>query len=158
IWPLLREKLPLFILVAASAIMTFIAQSRGGAVRTLIHEPFALRLSNALVSYAKYFLLAFWPNNLAVYYPFAGVVTWQIMGSAFLLIGVTIFCLLQRKTRPYLIVGWLWFLGTLVPVIGLVQVGGQTMADRYFYIPSIGLFIAVVFGLADLTKTWRLAP
>src|SRR5207247_1432388 len=158
LWPLLREKLPLFVLAAASAIMTLIAQSREGAVRTLAHDPIALRLSNALVSYAKYLLLTFWPNDLAIYYPFAGIPAWQIIGAAFLLIGTTAFCLSQRKIRPYLIVGWLWFLGTLVPVIGLVQVGGQIMADRYFYIPSIGLFIAVVFGLADITRSLRVAP
>jgi protein O-mannosyl-transferase len=163
-WSVVRglvvEKLPLFALVAASAIMTLIAQSRGGAVRTLALEPIALRLSNALVSYAKYLLLTFWPHDLAVFYPFpdAGMPAWQIIGAAFLLIGITALCLFQRKIRPYLIVGWLWFLGTLVPVIGLVHVGGQTMADRYFYIPSIGLFIAVVFGLADIAKSWRVAP
>src|SRR6266704_2533135 len=136
------------------------AQARGGAVRTLAHEPLALRLSNTLVSYAKYLLLTFWPNDLAVYYPLAprGIPGWQIVGAAFLLIGITAFCFLQRKIRPYLIVGWLWFLGTLVPVIGLVQVGGQTMADRYFYVPSIGLFIALVFGLTDVAKSWRVAP
>ena len=138
--------------------MTLIAQSRGGAVRTLAHEPIALRLSNALVSYVKYLLLTFWPNDLAVYYPFAGILAWQIIGAAFLLIGITAFCLSQRTIRPYLTVGWLWFLGTLVPVIGIVQVGGQIMADRYFYIPSIGLFIALVFGLADIAKSWRVAP
>ncbi len=111
------------------------------------------------MSYAKYLLLTFWPNNLAVYYPLTptGIPAWQIIGATFLLIGITAFCLFQRRIRPYLIVGWLWFLGTLVPVIGLVQVGGQTMADRYFYIPSIGLFIAFVFGLADIAKSWRLA-
>ena len=157
---LILEKIPLFILVAASAVITLIAQSRGGAVRTLAHEPLALRLSNTLVSYAKYLLLTFWPNDLAVYYPLAprGIPGWQIVGAAFLLIGITAFCFVQRKIRPYLIVGWLWFLGTLVPVIGLVQVGGQTMADRYFYIPSIGLFVALVFGLADIVKSWRVAP
>ena len=157
---LILEKIPLFILVAASAVITLIAQSRGGAVRTLAHEPLALRLSNTLVSYAKYLLLTFWPNDLAVYYPLApgGIPGWQIVGAAFLLIGITAFCFLQRKIRPYLILGWLWFLGTLVPVIGLVQVGGQTMADRYFYVPSIGLFVALVFGLADLVKSWRVAP
>src|SRR5437762_3702427 len=156
---LILEKIPFFILVAASAVITLIAQSRGGALRTLAHEPVALRLSNALVSYAKYVLLTFWPNHLAVYYPLAprGIPSWQIVGAAFLLIGITAFCFIQRKIRPYLIVGWLWFLGTLVPVIGLVQVGGQTMADRYFYIPSIGLFIALVFGLADIAKSWRFA-
>ena len=90
--------------------------------------------------------------------PDAGIPAWQIIGAALLLIGITAFCLSQRKIRPYLIVGWLWFLGTLVPVIGLVQVGGQIMADRYFYIPSIGLFIALVFGLADIARSWRVAP
>jgi len=156
---LVVEKIPLFALAAASAMMTLIAQSRGGAVRTLAHEPVTLRLSNALVSYAKYLLLTFWPNDLAVYYPFAGIAAWQIIGAAFLLIGITALCFFQsRKHSGYLIVGWLWFLGTLVPVIGLVQVGGQIMADRYFYIPSIGLFIALVFGLADIARRWRVAP
>jgi hypothetical protein len=132
--PLLREKLPLFALVTASAVMTSVAQSHGGAVRTFTHFPIALRLSNGLVSYAKYLLLTFWPHDLAVCYPLAptGIPTWQIIGAAFLLIGITAFCLFQRKIRPYLIVGWLWFLGTLVPVIGLVQVGWQTMADAIF--------------------------
>ena len=157
---LVVEKLPLFALVAASAIITFLAQSHEGAVRTFADAPVALRLSNALVSYAKYLLLMFWPNDLAVYYPLApmGIPPWQTIGAVFLLIGITAFCLFQRRIRPYLIMGWLWFLGTLVPVIGLVQVGGQIMADRYFYIPSIGLFIALVFGLADIAKSWRVAP
>jgi protein O-mannosyl-transferase len=157
---LVREKIPLFAIVAASAVITFVAQSHGRAVRTFVDAPIVLRLSNALVSYLKYLLLAFWPNDLAVYYPFvpSGIPVWQIIGAAFLLIGITTFCLFQRRIRPYLIVGWLWFLGTLVPVIGLVQVGGQTMADRYFYIPSIGLFVALVFGLADIARSWRVAP
>ena len=161
-WSVVRglvvEKIPLFALAAASAIMTLIAQSRGGAVRTLAHDPVTLRLSNALVSYAKYLLLTFWPNDLAVYYPFAGIAAWQIIGAAFLLIGITALCFFERKSRPYVIVGWLWFLGTLVPVIGFVQVGGQVMADRYFYIPSIGLFIAIVFGLSDIARSWRVTP
>jgi len=158
---LVIEKIPLFVLVAASAVVTSVAQSHAGAVRTFTDCPLTLRLSNALVSYAKYVLLAFWPNDLAVYYPFpgAGIPAWQIIGAALLLIGITAFCFFQsRKHSGYLIVGWLWFLGTLVPVIGLVQVGGQTMADRYFYIPSIGLFIALVFGLADMAERRRVAP
>jgi len=154
---LVREKLPLFPIVVASAVITYVAQSHDRAVRTLADAPIALRLSNALVSYVKYLLLAFWPNDLAVYYPFAGIPAWQVIGAAFLLIGITVFCVSQRRIRPYLMVGWLWFLGTLVPVIGIVQVGGQIMADRYFYIPSIGLFIALVFGLADIAKSWRVA-
>ncbi len=154
---LVLEKLPLFALVAASAVITFVAQSHGGAVRTLAHAPIAFRLSNALVAYAKYLLLTFWPNDLAVYYPFAGIPAWQTIGAAFLLIGITVFCVSQRRIRPYLVVGWFWFLGTLIPVIGIVQVGGQIMADRYFYIPSIGLFIALVFGFTDIARSWRVA-
>src|SRR5882724_10278321 len=163
-WSVLRgldvEKIPWFALVAASAVVTSVAQSHGGGVRTFTEFSIAVRLSNALVSYAKYLLLAFWPNDLAVYYPYTGtgIPAWQIIGAALLLIAITAFCFFQRKIRPYLIVGWLWFLGTLVPVIGLVQVGGQTMADRYFYIPSIGLFIAIVFGLADIAERRRVAP
>ena len=155
---LVWEKVPLLVLCAGSAIITFIAQSHAGAVRTLSHAPITVRLPNAVMSYAKYLLLAFWPNDLAIYYPFAGTPAWQVIGAALLLIGITAFCFVQRRTRPYLIIGWLWFLGTLLPVIGIVQVGGQAMADRYFYIPSIGFFIAVVFGLADVAKSWRVAP
>jgi Flp pilus assembly protein TadD len=152
------EKIPLFVISAASCVITLIAQSRGGAVRTFTDAPVTLRLSNALVSYANYVLLALWPNDLAVYYPFApaGIPPWQIIGAGLLLIGITAFCVSQWKARPYLIVGWLWFVGTLIPVIGFVQVGGQTMADRYFYIPSIGLFIAIVFGAANIAQTRRL--
>ncbi len=158
---LIIEKIPLFALVAASAVVTSISQSHGGAVRTFTEFPIALRLSNALVSYVKYLLLAFWPHDLALFYPFpqAGIPAWQVIGAALLLIGITVFCFFQsRKHSGYLIVGWLWFLGTLVPVIGLVQVGGQSMADRYFYIPSIGLLIAIVFGLADIAERRRVAP
>jgi tetratricopeptide (TPR) repeat protein len=163
-WSVVRslvvEKIPLFALVAVSVVITLLAQSYGGAVRTFAAAPVGFRLSNALVSYAKYLLLTFWPNNLAVYYPLAptGIPAWHVIGAGFLLVGITALCLFQRRNRPYFIVGWFWFLGTLVPVIGIVQVGGQTMADRYFYIPSIGLFIALVFGLADFAKSWRVAP
>ncbi len=152
--PLVREKLLLFGIVAASAVITYIAQTHGGAVRTFVDAPVSLRLSNALVSYAKYLFVTFWPANLAVYYPFPpeGIPAWQIIGAVIALAGITVFCFLQAKSRPYLIVGWLWFVGTLVPVIGIVQVGGQTMADRYHYLPSIGLFVAIVFGLADVIR------
>lgn len=162
-WVALRcvlfEKIPLFVIAVASCVITVLAQTRGGAVRTFSDVPIALRLSNALVSYVKYLLRAFWPNDLAVYYPFApeGIPNWQIVGAALLLTGITALCVFQRKTRPYLIMGWLWFVGTLVPVIGLVQVGGQMLADRYFYVPSIGLFIAIVFGLAEIARTRRVA-
>src|SRR5262249_29394807 len=109
---LVVEKIPLFALVAASTVITFLAQSYGGGVRTFTEAAVTLRLSNALVSYAKYLLIAFWPHDLAVFYPFpkAGIPAWQIIGAALLLIGITAFCFFQRKFRPYLIVGWLWFL------------------------------------------------
>ena len=156
--PLVREKLPLFCLVAASMVITFIAQSHGGAVRTLVDVPVSLRLSNAIVSYAKYLFLTLWPSGLTVYYPFArtGVPVWQLACAIVLLAVITTFVFRQAIERPYLLMGWLWFVGTLVPVIGLVHVGGAAMADRYHYVPSIGLFVAFVFGLSDLAGAFRI--
>jgi tetratricopeptide (TPR) repeat protein len=156
-WPLIGEKLVLFALVGASMVVTYFAQSYGGAVRALEESPLALRLSNISVAYAKYLGATFVPNDLAVYYPFAlgGIPAWQVAGALVLLAAVSVFVLWQARARPYLIVGWLWFVGTLVPVIGLVQVGGQTMADRYHYLPSIGLFTALVFGVAELATRAR---
>ncbi len=156
--PLVREKLPLFCLVVPSMVVTYIAQAHGGAVSGLVTAPLSWRLANSLVSYAKYLLLTFWPANLAVYYPSShqAVPAWQWVGALLLLGTITAVALRNARERPYLIAGWFWFLGTLVPVIGLVRVGGQAMADRYTYIPSIGLFVALVFGLADLANTWRI--
>jgi Tfp pilus assembly protein PilF len=160
--PLVREKLPLFCLVAASMVVTYLADSyggTGGTVRALVDAPVSLRLSNALASYGKYLLLTVWPSGLGVYYPLspAGVPVWQLTASIVLLLAMTAMTLQEARKRPYLIMGWLWFLGTLVPVIGLVRVGvGSALADRYHYIPSIGLFIAIIFGLADLASAWRI--
>jgi len=156
--PLVREKLPLFCLAAASMVMTFIAQSHGGAVRTFANVPVSLRLANAVVSYAKYLFRTMWPSNLTVYYPFSrtGVPLWQLLCAIVLLAVITTFAFRQARERPYLLMGWLWFVGTLVPVIGLVQVGGAAMADRYHYVPSIGLFVAFVFGLSDLAGAFRI--
>lgn len=157
-WPLIREKVPLFTLAAISMIVTYVAQAHGEAVADLIAAPISWRLANSLVSYAKYLLLSFWPYGLAIYYPASEhtASTWQWVTSLVLLSAISIAALRNGWQRPYLISGWLWFLGTLVPVIGLVQVGSQAMADRYTYVPSIGLFVAVVFGLADLAENWRL--
>jgi protein O-mannosyl-transferase len=156
--PLIREKLPLFCLAAASMIITFVAQSRGGAVRTLLDVPVTLRLANAIVSYATYLLRTAWPNHLTFYYPFpsAGTPAWQLAGAIVLLTIITVFVLHQASERPYLLVGWLWFVGTLAPVAGLVQVGSAAMADRYYYVSSIGLFVAIVFGLSDLARKLRI--
>jgi protein O-mannosyl-transferase len=156
--PLIREKLLLFALVAVSMLLTYLAQSRGGAVRALVDQPLSMRIGNALVSYAKYFILTFWPGGLGVYYPFspANLPAWQMVLAFLLLACITFVTVRQAARLPYAPVGWLWFLGTLVPVIGLVQVGGQAMADRYHYLPSIGLFIALVFSAADFVERKRL--
>ena len=156
--PLVREKLPLFCLAAASMVITFVAQSHGGAVRTFVQVPTSVRLANAIVSYAKYLFQTLWPSDLAVYDPFSrtGVPAWELLCAIVLLTAVTVFVFRQARERPYLLVGWLWFVGTLVPVIGLVTVGGAAMADRYHYVPSIGLFVASVFGLSDLAAAFRI--
>lgn len=158
-WPLIREKLPLFALVAASMVITYIAQLREGAVAGLIAAPLLWRLANAIVSYAKYVLLSFWPTGLAIIYPSSDQIApvWQWAGALIFITAITVLVFVNARVRPYLITGWLWFLITLVPVIGFVQVGSQAMADRYTYVPSIGLFIAIIFGLADMVAERRIS-
>jgi tetratricopeptide (TPR) repeat protein len=157
--PLIREKLPLFWLVAASVVVTYLAQSHEETMGRVFDAPLSLRFPNALVSSVKYLLLTFWPGDRALYYPFSrtGLPIWQPALAVLVLTVITAVALREARERPWLIVGWLWFVGTLIPVIGLVQVGiGEAMADRYHYIPSIGLFVALVFGLADLANAWRI--
>lgn len=154
---LVIEKIPLLLLSAASGVVTVIVQKSGGALRT--QYPFSLRVENAIVSYARYLGKAVWPDRMAALYPFPrnGVPGWEIVlaTSVVLLISCAV---LYGAQKRYLAVGWFWFLGTLVPVIGLVQVGEQAMADRYAYIPFIGLFIAIVWVAADWAESHRLAP
>ena len=147
---LVLEKIPLLVLSGASAVITVIAQKGGGAVRT--QYGLGLRAENAIVSYARYGGKAFWPSHLAAMYPFPrnGVPVWQTLVAMAILLSISCAVLLARK--GYLVMGWLWFLGTLIPVIGLVQVGEQAMADRYAYIPFVGLFIAVAWGIAELVE------
>ena len=147
---LLLEKVPLLVLCAASALVTMQAQRAGGAVASLVKYSLAVRLENALVAYMRYLGKAFWPSKLALMYPHPGnsLKPWQVWLPLLLLLAVTEFVIRFRRRR-YLLVGWLWFLGTLVPMIGIVQVGHQAMADRYAYLPFIGLFIMVCWGLAD---------
>ncbi len=149
--PLLLEKIPLFLLAAASSIVTFLVQRAQGAMTLGDRIPLGLRIENALVSYCAYLGKAIAPARLAVYYPHTAEAypAWQVAGAALLLAGITWFALRSLSARPWLIVGWLWFLGTLVPVIGIVQVGSQAMADRYTYVPLIGLSAAVAFGAAE---------
>ena len=155
-WDLVWEKSPLFLLSLISSIITFQVQKQGLAVQTLELIPLGSRIANALVSYGSYLWKTIWPAHLAVYYPhpMEGLPTWQILSSAFFLLCISAFFFWERRKRPYLIVGWLWFLGTLVPVIGLVQVGGQAMADRYTYVPLIGLFISLSWAVDGVASAW----
>ena len=149
---LLWEKAPLILLAAASCVITLVAQRAGGAIAPLDSYSLGSRVANAIVSYVRYIGRMFWPADLAVFYPLPreGWPVWVVAGCAVLLAGITALVLLERRQRPYLLTGWLWYLVTLLPVIGLVQVGDQAMADRYTYIPLTGLFIMVVWGCADL--------
>ncbi|MGO9022336.1 MAG: tetratricopeptide repeat protein [Syntrophobacteraceae bacterium] len=154
--PLLREKIPLFALAALSSIVTFIAQRKGGAVGSIEAFSPGVRIANAWVSYIIYIGKTFWPVNLAVYYPHPRLLPlWQALGAVLLLITFTISVIRTAKRFPYLTVGWLWFTGTMAPVMGIVQVGTQAMADRYTYIPLIGLFIMAAWGTPELLKKWR---
>src|SRR5271165_563744 len=145
---LVKEKLPLFALSAASAVITMRAQGQNGGLNTVI--PLSSRIANAIVSYARYLGRAFWPERLAPIYPHPGssLLAWQITAALLLLIVITALVIAGRGRR-YFLVGWLWFVGTLVPMIGLVQVGRQAMADRYAYLPFIGLFIMTCWGVGD---------
>ena len=147
---LLVEKLPLFALSAADAVVTMRASDINR------HVPLALRLANAALSYARYMGKAFWPSRLANLYPLLGnsLKLRQVLASAVLLLAVTVLVAAARQRR-YLLVGWLWFLGTAVPMIGLVQIGRQAMADRYAYLPFIGIFMMICWGAADLYAGMR---
>jgi protein O-mannosyl-transferase len=160
---LLAEKIPLFLLSAASGWITLRAQ--GGAVRALYQFPPTVRIENALVAYTLYLWKMFWPARLAAFYPHPAntLPMWRVIVSALILVAVTAAVLILHGKR-YLLVGWLWFLGTLVPVLGLVQVGGAAMADRYAYSSLIGIFIMIAWGLDDwaearkIRTAWRVIP
>jgi tetratricopeptide (TPR) repeat protein len=151
---LVREKVPFVVLSAASCIITVFAQRAGGAVRSLTLMPLTERAANAVHSYAAYLGKTVWPADLAVFYPYprTALFSWSTGAALLLLAGLTFAVLRLRARAPYLLIGWLWYLGTLVPVIGVVQVGDQAMADRYTYVPLLGLFIAAAWGLAALVQ------
>ena len=153
---LIMEKIPLFIITAVFCVVAFLAQQKGGATGSLELYPFGVRITNALVSYAVYIEKMIVPHDLAVYYPHTRVLQiWQAVGAGLLLACVSVFSLHEARRRPYLVVGWLWYLGTLVPVIGLVQLGSHAMADRYTYVPLIGLFVIVAWGVPEIVMRWR---
>jgi tetratricopeptide (TPR) repeat protein len=160
LWPLHRglrivEKVPFFVASLASSVVAFVAHQRGGAVATLEVIPLTSRIENALITYVIYVLKTFWPTNLAIFYPYPlqSIVVPAILSTIALAV-ITALVVLAYKQRPYLAIGWFWYLVTLLPVIGIIQTGSQARADRYTYIPMIGLTITLVWGTAELLKPW----
>jgi Flp pilus assembly protein TadD len=157
---LVIEKIPLLLLSIAACGLTVWAQKAGGAVQSLQVIPLSLRIQNALVAYVTYLRKMILPYDLAFFYPFnRALPLWQALGALAVLAAISWLIVRSRKKHPFLLMGWLWYLGTLVPVIGLVQVGDQALADRYAYVPLIGIFIAVTWLLSDYfaeRPRWRL--
>lgn len=150
--PLIQEKIPLFILATISISLTFLAQQSSGAVQSLELIPINYRIANALIAYSGYFIKAIWPQYLSVFYPHLGInqPVWKVVSSTLFLIGTCFGAIRASKKYPYMLVGLLWYIITLLPVIGLIQVGAQSMADRYTYIPLTGLFVIFTWGMHDL--------
>jgi tetratricopeptide (TPR) repeat protein len=153
---LILEKVPLFALSIGSSFLTILAAQKGEAIGSLELYPLGMRICNILVSYVSYMYRMIWPYKLAVLYPYPGIIpVWQVVGACLLLSCISFLVIWAAQRHPYFLVGWLWYLGTLVPVIGLVQVGAQSMADRYAYVPLIGLFIIATMGLKDILARFR---
>jgi protein O-mannosyl-transferase len=150
------EKIPFIAFSVVSSVITFLVQRSGGAMVGIDVLPLKLKFANAFLSYARYISKMFWPQNLAVFYPFdvRTIQSWQVVLCALLMIVVSVLAIRFGRKQRYLPVGWFWFVGTLIPVIGLVQVGGQSLADRYTYISYIGLFIMIAWGLPELLSKW----
>lgn len=156
--PMIVEKIPLFALAGLSSVITFMAQSSSGATASLAYIPLQTRLINATIAYVQYLGMFFYPANLSFFYPYRlDYVTWQPLAALALLAVISLVCWRQRKTRKYLLCGWLWFVGTLIPVIGIVQVGSQSLADRYTYIPYVGLSIMVVWAMAEVIDRYAVS-
>ncbi|MGB8369077.1 MAG: tetratricopeptide repeat protein [Verrucomicrobiia bacterium] len=155
-WRLVREKIPFFALAALASVVTFMVQKHGGAVASVENLPLGARSGNALISYCRYLGKLFWPTDLAVFYPHPGY--WpreQVLLAGVLIVGISMLLFVKRRRYPFLLMGWLWFCGTLVPVIQLVQSGEQAMADRFTYVPSLGVLILAIWGAYELTRRWR---
>jgi tetratricopeptide (TPR) repeat protein len=154
---LVAEKIPMFILVAVTCYLTVSAQAQGKAITSLEHVPLSERMANVFVAYSDYLLQMVWPANLAVYYPLAHpkFSDPEVLLATLVVVAISAAAIVLRKRYPYWTVGWFWYLGTLVPVIGLVQVGGQARADRYTYVPLIGIFLLVVWTAIPLANYWR---
>jgi tetratricopeptide (TPR) repeat protein len=149
---ILLEKVPLLVMAAASSIVTWFAQR--GAIKSIDHYPLQERVANAIVSYGGYLMRFVWPTDLTVQYPYVNnLPMWQIAAALLLLAVISAAAIAWRSRCPYFVVGWLWYLGMLVPVIGLVQVGDQAHADRYMYLPMIGPAISIAWAIADFART-----
>jgi tetratricopeptide (TPR) repeat protein len=147
------EKAPLLALAIGSSVVTYVAQSGAGAVVSMDSVPLARRLGNVVVSYLAYILEMFWPTRLAFFYPYpAELSAWQVGTAALALLAVTFVAICWLRRRPWFAVGWFWYVGTLVPMIGLVQVGAASHADRYMYLPAVGLWIMLAWGAAQLVE------
>ncbi len=156
---LVREKVPLFALAALVSVLTVVAQRNAGALTTLESTPLAYRLGNAAISYVTYLRKTVWPTGLAVFYPAPPELSaWHALGAALVLVAISAAVALAWRRRPFLAVGWLWYLGTLVPVIGVVRQGDQAMADRFTYLPAIGVYVMVAWGVASLSTARRAPP
>ena len=150
------EKVPFFLLSAVAALLTYAAQNQGGAVAKFSLVPLSVRTLNATISYVWYLAKLIWPNGLAAYYSYPADLAWEpSVIAGLILVGCTIGALWLVHRKKYPLIGWLWYLGMLVPVIGLIQVGAQTRADRYSYLPSIGILIVIVWGVADSAAQWH---
>jgi len=152
--PLIYEKIPLFFFSLLSCIITYHVQEKGRSVGSLRFMPLSVRISNASIAYMDYLDKTLWPRDLAVFYPYHDTVFLsKALGAALLVLFISLFAVYARKRFPYLFVGWFWYLGTLIPVIGLVQVGMQAAADRYTYLPLIGIFMILSWGLGQIILT-----
>jgi tetratricopeptide (TPR) repeat protein len=151
-WRVILEKIPFLLLAFCSSAITFVLQDSSGVVASLSTVSLGQRLTNIPVAYVRYLAKIFWPSGLTVFYGFEHWNYFQVAGSVLLLASITAGVIWQRRTRPYLAVGWFWFLGMLVPTIGLVQVGHQSMADRYSYLPSVGICLMAAWGLCDWAR------
>jgi tetratricopeptide (TPR) repeat protein len=153
-WRLLLEKVPFFLLIVPVGIVVYFAQKAGG--QFLLRFPLDFRLETALMGYARYLGKMFWPTNLSVLYPYPD--HWsasELLLAAAMILGASIAAFILRRQWPYLLTGWFWFLGSLVPVIGLIPLGAQSMSNRYTYLPMIGILLLAVWAVADLSKHWQ---
>ncbi len=153
---LVWEKIPFFALAAVMSIVTYVVQQHSGMVQMIQNLPLGARSGNALISYCRYLGKLFWPVDLAFFYPHPG--KWpreEVVLAGGLILGLTVLFIVQCRRRPFLLMGWLWYCGTLVPVIGLVQVGNHAMADRYTYVPSLGVLVLTIWGICELAGRWR---